>query len=305
MLLLINGSYLFKELAYRARNQQQIVYETSMHIGCVQPINHYVLVFDTIIRIHLLWKQLLLEINKRYDVTKIIMVKNKLPSIYLKHIPKLKLMEEVQLLIDEFNRCGNRFPFRLQYMFNSIAEYFGTYTDSQWGKCTIEDRNRLTKKILRIYSIDQTYLKQEEYEFIYNIFCSNFTVCEDASFYNMLYLSNKPSTNNEVFDINFRKISIIKKTYRPTLKCKYIIVDENRTILEVSRPLYPYLLYFSDDNFLPILKNVEDTFINIKRSDSMNGVSLPRSIRRSKYYDLKPHFLNVSSELKIDIRKNI
>lgn len=305
MLLLINGSYLFRELAYRARKQQQIVYETSMHIGCIQPINHYVLIFDTIIRIHLIWKQLLLEINKRYDVTKIVVIKSKLPLLYLKHTPKIKLMEEVQTIIDEFNRCGNRFPFKVQYMFNSIAEYFGTYTDTQWGKCTMDDRNKLIKRILRIYSIDQTYLKQEEYEFIYNIFCSRFTVCEDALFYNVLYLSNKPSTNNEVFDINFKQLSTIKKRYRSTLKCRYIEVTEDRTIVEISRPLYPYLLYFSDDNFIPILKNIEDTYIKIKRSDSMDGVTLPRSTRRSKYYDFKPHFLNVCSELKIDISKNI
>ena len=180
MLLVLNGSYVYAELAASARKQQRKVFETKQHLGCVQPVNNYVLTFDTIIRIQLLWQQLLQLIKKQYNITNVVIIKNKLQRIYeqryvsfeKKCLNKLEFQHAVQKIIDEFSSCGNRYPYKMKEIFDTVAEYYGTYTDSQWGKCTIEesgmkaetaitfDGDKATKVVMTMDLGNKDYAKQ-------------------------------------------------------------------------------------------------------------------------------------------------
>ena len=313
MILFIDGAYLYEELAYRARKQQEIVYESKQPIGCVQPINNYVLVFDTTVRIILQWEKLLNEIQKRYEVDAIVLIKKPLHQIHYKKFVMMKrkrlnpyeYRQAVQEIIDNFNYCGNRFPYRLQEMFENVATYFDTYTDRQWGKLTKEYMNKTIKELIHIYAIDQTYLHQLEHEYIYNIFCSRFdTVCDSAEFSNALYLSNCRKKNVEVFNINFEVKSKIRRTIT-VANFETIEVTENRKINEVADSIYPYVLYFYDENILPVVADVKSTYHELKRLSTMDPVALPRSMKKSDYSMLSGTFLSTCKKLHLEIERYI
>ena len=313
MLLFIDGGYLYREFAYRARKQQEIIYETKQPIGCIQPINNYVLVFDTLVRMIVQWRELLKEIQKRYEFENIVFIKTPIgPMLHKtflitkhKRLNTYEFKQAVQEIIDKFNFCGNRFPTRLQEIFENIANYFGTYTDGQWGAADQDYVNKLIKEILHIYSIDQTYLHQEEHEYIYNIFSLQFEhIASEAEFTDSLFLSNKKKKNVEVFDINFNVISYIRRDVEE-YEFKELTVSEDRKIEALVKSVYPYVLFYCDDNFLPVIKNTKNTYYNFKRSELMDAVELPRSIKASDYTVFSGTFLAVSRELNLHLEKYI
>lgn len=322
MLFVVDAQSVFRKLLERARKEQSKVFKTCFHVGPNSPINNYVKMFDTLIRIMRMWQTIEKRVKEIYDVDEIAIIKSDLvpivPVYYTytdldrRIISDWEFRGKVGTLIWEYDHHPLYFSEEAVNYFETVRKVFGLpiwfmnenevisdYSICAYGK---KQRLRLIRKLLNFYSTFQTRLTVYQHEYIYRMFCSSFKYyCLDENCDGCLVMTMNrwrfKRYKCEVINVDLNLFKTFKKS-----KCLMNIADNPKeqfeSIKEVCDKEIGMVLDFSDTNAMAIINDVEKTYIECVHSRLADALAYPASFKRSHYENFSPLFIKAASILE-------
>lgn len=238
MILLVDARYVFGCLLSKSLSEQRKIFATEEHIGAIIPMNAYVLLFDTLIRVISSWELLLTELERRYDLTYIAYYNSENLRESQRYFYHYKYHEKISYKDFRFEvkKSLFRYSHHPQYFhehevkaFDMIREVFAIddviEPDDDDLPLSVYERNKLIKNLIHLFGTYQTVLTPREERWIYKIWLSMFKyrfddICMDGALVMTEERNKKMKDNAEVIDFSMNIIKTIKTTKKIKRKMK-------------------------------------------------------------------------------------
>ena len=319
----VDAKYMFNILLKKAKSEQSRVFETKTRLGPNIPINAYILLFDTFIRILLNWfkfsnskKYILYLFVKNTDFIKKLDSKfEKIFDIYDgKYLTKNQYLEELTHVLQSFSSGYTSFPQRSKEMFIFANEFFKLDSIEQISnKISNERRNSLIRRLLFLLSAYQYKIHNGEHEYLFNLWAKTcFPVIETnyGKLSDNVMISDKPCKKVNVKIVDIKGVIIQKFSGKTLMKkltteSKPLIINEDRTFKEVSDLANGKVIKMTDDNLISIVGKFQQCYVWKKRTNVADSLETARSFTICDYNDFYPTFVKVMNiaSLKLDTEK--
>lgn len=319
MLLVVDAKSVFMSLLNRARKEQSKVFKTRFHVGPNSPINNYVKMFDTLIRIMRLWQGLEKKIKERYDVDEIAIIKGNLSPIkpvYYNYtdtdrriVTDWEFRRKVGRLLWEYDHHPLYFSEEAVHHFETVRKVFGLpiwfmnedeeITDFSICVYGQKKRFQMIRKLLQLYVAFQMRLTVYQHDYIYRMFCSAFKYyCLDDEYDGCLVLSmSKRKFNSFKCELIDTDLNLLK-TFRKA-KCPMNIADNQKeqfeSLKEVCDKEIGTVLDFSDINTMAIISDVNKTYVECVHTKLADALTQPASFKKSNYDNFNPLFVKAAA----------
>lgn len=267
-----------KYLLKKVDEEQNKLFHTSIHIGPYLPINKYVRVYDTFIRMMLLYDDLKKELLSRFENIEDIRLfsgdlsflqsKFSKPKAYYdtcytkRRLTHEDLVFQIRTVVREYSFHYTCFHETSRPMFEFANEYYQlNEIEELKGHLNYQDRCKLVKKLLYYLTLPQTQLNNMEFVFIFNLFVIiNFNgeiETNENMLYRNKYFSTKrlPKVNTEIYNFKFVCFQELRKRLLPygIIEPKLVHITETRTFKSVCDAANGKVLVFDDDNVIAVM----------------------------------------------------
>lgn len=320
--IIIDAKNLFRRFLFEIRDEQLRLFKTSDKIGNVIPINHYALVFDTIMR-------LLIRMNKFVEQTKKVFAKkidsktpiylstasmsgwfiNRLDVRYAKKSLGYKdFQNELYVVISQIYASQDMFNRQVLDYCAYICNQFNLHIPFTRANITIDERNKIVKHFVYLVMLYQTTLTMNEIKYVYEVMCR-------YSGLKLIQKTTAKTVHDTIFITNSKSIFTYKHCLISDFDFK-IVKEEEPTLEKLAiKPHLPIrigmfkdvcdqsvhqVIRINDDAFMIVINDWKSTYIDLKPLAEAKATSKAKSISCSEYTSLKTVFVKVIDALLID-----
>lgn len=317
--IVIDGRDLFDYLWKSVQKNQFKVYK-SEKIYSIRLANHYILLFDSLIRILIKFRMFQIKLIKKFKNKNIYIHTRKLRYSFT---PKFDILFSKKRL--EFNDFRNELiqvivdlkSFQFKYnpqiinMVNWCYKRFKIDETKLDIFTPISDFNHAIVHFIYLITLHQTSIDFLEMNWLYTILCefSKFKLISDINneiVYNSIYLTNRKDIKSfnycyiSDFQFNQREINKnwkINPELIPSEKYNEVLPDENRNIEEISKLTMGTVISINDLNLLNIFKKPYEIFKYNKNLNQIKISEKPKSLTKSNYLLFRSEFKNVIQKI--------
>lgn len=314
MTLYIDGKYIYEKIFYDIQHEQRQVYESKKHIGSYVPVNSYVLVFDTLVRIINRYKDVISYLQKKYKITKVIFVKNTLNKRTIRYYDRYdRKTAGIKNYIYQLARCITKYNYFNKTNPNdkvdkSIKFMSDKFKITEWKS----NFNKETKcEIIPVYlfylAIYQNFITTEINNYMYNLLAlneRNTIISNKIDFRklrNCYILTEKGNLNNCVITYDLEMKGKINNNSEVVEIIEEINIEEKRKLKKICDSEYGEILNVNDDNIMLILSKIVSTYKKPKATKYAETCDYPRSFSSSDYTLFKPLFVKINTEMNLNL----
>lgn len=315
--IVIDGQDLFDYFWKSIQKEQFEVYK-SESLYSIRLVNHYVLLFDSLIRMVIKFHKFKARLIKKYKIKEIFIHTRKLRSYFQ---PKFDILfskkklnyndfrsELIQTIVDLKS-------FNFHYDRNIIEVVEWCYKRFKIDENKLEiitpvsDFNHAIVHFIYLITLHQTSIDFIEKNWLYTILCeiSGFKLINDVNneiVYNSIYITNRKDIKKYNycyicdFDFNHREINNwkINEELKPSEKYNQVYPNESRTLENISKLTMGRVININDLNIIGIFKKPNPIFFKNQNLDQIKIGERPKSLTESKYLLFKSEFKNLVSK---------
>lgn len=325
--IIIDAKSLFRRFLFEIRNEQLMIYKTSDKIGNVIPINHYILVFDTIIRL-LLRMNNFTEKIKKFFAKKLIdkapvylsmcseqgWFINRLDTRYAKKSLDYKnFQDELYKVISTIYKSQDAFNEPVLEYCEFLCQVFGFHIPFDGIEITLEQRNKIVKHFIYLVMLYQTSLTNKEITYVYEVMCR-------YSGLKLIGRTTAKTVTNSIFITDSKRVNSYEHCIVVDTNLHAVVMSEpdgSKLSIKLHTPLriplfkqvcdnaVHQVIKMNDDTYILALSNTKSTYINKVPIPEMSSTVKAKSISHCDYTSLKVIFLKIINDLLIDEQKEL
>lgn len=322
--IFIDGNSVFQYFLDEVWKDQLVLFSISYE---QLPINNFILLFDTLVRVMLYWRKLKDSLTQIYDVNEFIFIKNKLiikPKLRFdtkkkKYVNIETIKEEIIELMKYCHENRDRFIEEDRAEILSLMKELGhkykyTFLDVHRSSEIVDPRtfNLHYMRLAYLLALDQTTLQSQQIEYLYNLFASQCfeKICESIqpqNMYQSVYITNKEIvnlktySNIEILKPNLEIINTIQDCYQLPIRynLKFIKINERRSLPTVCTRSYFKILKFSEYNLPLVIGDWKKIYIDFDRPKAVEFCCLPTSLKTTYYSMYQAIFIKTLKMLRM------
>lgn len=325
--VIIDAKNLFRQFFYSIRDEQSKLFKTNEHLGDVIPVNNYILVFDTIMRLLIRTNKFVESIKSKYS-NKLIdnapfylsMVSengwfiNRLDTHYTrKTLNYNDFRDQLYVVINQIYQSVDMFNQNVISYCDFLCQEFRLNIPHSYTMISTELRNKIVKQFIYLVSLYQSTLTMSEIKYVYEVMCR-------YSGLKLISKVNSQTVTNSIYVTNSTRVNSYKNVMIVDFDLK-IVGFESPTSIKVNPiPHKPFKLLklkdlcdssvhqvvkMNDDTLILIIDNIKSTYEINEHISNADSLIPARSISHSDYESLKIEFIKIASLLLADEQKEI
>lgn len=325
--VIIDAKNLFHQFFYSIRDEQSKLFKTNEHLGNVIPVNNYILVFDTIIRLLIRMNKFVESIKSKYS-DKLIdnalfylsMVSengwfiNRLDTHYTrKTLNYNDFRDQLYVVINQIYQSADMFNQNVISYCDFLCQEFRLNIPHSYTMISTELRNKIVKQFIYLVSLYQSTLTMSEIKYVYEVMCR-------YSGLKLISKVNSQTVTNSIYVTNSTRVNSYKNVMIVDFDLKIVGFEEPTSIKVNPIPHKPFKLLklkdlcdssvhqvvkMNDDTLILIIDNIKSTYEINEHISNADSLIPARSISHSDYGSLKIEFIKIASLLLADEQKEI